>query len=82
MLLNHFPPLHYCRMVAIEPSSEMAAICRSKGLDVAEATVEELQGYEGQPDLLTAFELLEHLMHRESCWKRHSASCAPAGIFS
>ncbi|MDA2909540.1 class I SAM-dependent methyltransferase [Nitrospiraceae bacterium AH_259_D15_M11_P09] len=48
-------------MVAIEPSSKMAAICRSKGLDVAQATIEELEGYEGRFDVVTAFELLEHL---------------------
>lgn len=49
------------RMVAIEPSSEMAAICGSKALDVVQATVEELGGCKDRFDLLTAFELLEHL---------------------
>lgn len=49
------------RMVAIEPSSEMAAICGSKALDVVQATVEDLDDCEDRFDLLTAFELLEHL---------------------
>ncbi len=48
-------------MVAIEPSSEMAHICRSKGLEVAPTPIEELTGCNGRFNLLTAFELLEHL---------------------
>lgn len=49
------------RLVAIEPSPEMAAKCRSSGLEVVEATIEQLQGFDGQFGLLTSFELLEHL---------------------
>lgn len=49
------------RLVAIEPSPEMAAICRGKGLAVEESTIEDLEGRDGSFGLLTAFELLEHL---------------------
>lgn len=48
-------------LTAIEPSPEMARLCRDKGLAVVEAAVEDLRGYDGRFDLLTAFELLEHL---------------------
>lgn len=49
------------RYVAIEPSPEQAEICRAAGLDVICAPLESVSGREGQFDLLTAFELLEHL---------------------
>jgi len=68
-------------MVAIEPSSKMAAVCRSKGLDVAEATIEELQGYEGQFNLLTAFELLEHLFAPRVLLEQAFHLLCPGGYF-
>lgn len=49
------------RFVAIEPSLEQAEICRSLGVDVECCFVEELKKYDGTFDLLTAFELFEHL---------------------
>ncbi len=53
------------RLVAIEPSSEMAAICRSKGFEVVEHAVEDAPGWDGTFDLLTSFELFEHLYEPE-----------------
>ena len=47
-------------IVAIEPSVDMAKICRDKGLQVLESTLEEVSSAE-KFDLLTAFELFEHL---------------------
>lgn len=50
------------RFVAIEPSPEMAAICREKKLQVEQMAIETLtSAYRGQFALLTSFELLEHL---------------------
>lgn len=49
------------RLIAVEPSSEMAAICRGKGLEVIEHAVEDASGLSGTFDLLTSFELFEHL---------------------
>lgn len=50
-----------CRKIAIEPSVEQSKICRAKGIEVQCCSVEELEGYDQQFDLLTAFELFEHL---------------------
>jgi SAM-dependent methyltransferase len=50
-----------CRLVAIEPSPEMAALCRAKDLQVIETTIENVEGNAGTFDLITSFELLEHL---------------------
>lgn len=47
-------------IVAIEPSIDMAKICRDKGLSVLESTIEEIDP-SVKFDLLTAFELFEHL---------------------
>lgn len=47
-------------IVAIEPSVDMAKICRKKGLTVLEITLEDVDSDE-RFDLMTAFELLEHL---------------------
>lgn len=45
---------------AIEPSIDMAKLCRNKGLHVLESTLEEVSTTE-KFNLLTAFELFEHL---------------------
>lgn len=47
-------------IVAIEPSVDMANICRVKGLNVLESTLEAVSSTE-RFNLLTAFELFEHL---------------------
>lgn len=47
--------------VAIEPSVEMSKICVNKNIDVKCMCLEEIKGMEESFDLLTAFELLEHL---------------------
>lgn len=49
------------RMIAIEPSPEMAEICRSRDLEVIQLSIEEIRGGENSFDLLVAFELIEHL---------------------
>lgn len=47
-------------LVAIEPSIDMAKICRKKGFAVLETTLENV-GLNERFDLMTAFELFEHL---------------------
>jgi SAM-dependent methyltransferase len=49
------------RLTAIEPSGEMADICRDKGLEVIHCGIEDITGRNGTFDLLTSFELMEHL---------------------
>jgi len=46
---------------AIEPSKDMAALCREKGILVNENMLENLVGKIEKYDLLTSFELFEHL---------------------
>lgn len=51
----------HCKLVAIEPSTEMADTCQGKGLEVIPSPIEDVAGWDGQFDLLTSFELFEHL---------------------
>lgn len=47
--------------LAIEPSASLAAQCRSKGFAVVEDIVENVVGFDGTADLVTCFEVLEHV---------------------
>jgi len=67
------------KLVAIEPSPNMAKICRGKGLEVDEATIEDLDERDGCFSLLTAFELLEHLHKPESMISKAFRLLLPGG---
>lgn len=69
------------QMLAIEPSPEMATVCRSKGLNVVQATIEGLEDYEGHFGLLTAFELLEHLYEPRALLEKAFGLLRPGGYF-
>lgn len=49
-------------MSAIEPSPDMAKICRDKGFHVIPAMLEDVDASKDRFDLITAFELFEHLL--------------------
>lgn len=48
-------------LLAVEPSGSLARECRSKGLTVVEDIVEHVTGHEGSADLVTCFEVFEHV---------------------
>lgn len=66
-------------LVAIEPSPEMAAIGRAKGFVVEEHTIESLAGHAGRFQLVTAFELLEHLHEPRLFLKKAFDLLCPGG---
>lgn len=47
--------------MAIEPSASLAQECRAKGFEVVEDIVENVKGLDNTADLLTCFEVLEHV---------------------
>jgi SAM-dependent methyltransferase len=51
---------------AIEPSPEMAGICREAGFDVIESPVEDINERLGEFGLVTLFELFEHVYDPQS----------------
>lgn len=66
--------------VAIDPSLEMAEICQKKELEVLNSTLEDLDNGQISFDLLTAFELLEHLCNPRLFFKKVYAILKPGGI--
>lgn len=54
------------RLIAIEPSREMSEICRSKGFEVLPCALEEVGGRNEKFDLLTSFELFEHVFEPQT----------------
>lgn len=69
------------KLVAIEPSPDQAEICSRKGLDVKCCSLEEVKGYEGQFDLLTAFELFERLFDPYTFLNHVLQLLKPGGFF-
>ncbi|MDO8463836.1 MAG: class I SAM-dependent methyltransferase [Gallionella sp.] len=49
------------QLLAIEPSASLAKECRSKGFAVVEDIVENVVGHDNSADLVTCFEVLEHV---------------------
>lgn len=47
--------------VAVEPSESLARECRAKGFQVVEDIAENVSGFDGHADLVTCFEVLEHV---------------------
>lgn len=68
-------------LTAIEPSADMAALCREKGLGVEEAMLEEMDPPGEAFDLLTAFELFEHLHDPVTFVEAVRSLLRPGGLF-
>ncbi len=49
------------KAIAIEPSKNLANVCRGKGLEVVENFAERVDGYDSVADLVVCFEVLEHV---------------------
>lgn len=47
------------KIIAVEPSHDLAEVCRQKGLDVVEKLIEDAEL--DKVDVITSFELIEHL---------------------
>ena len=49
------------RVVAVEPTPQLADACRARGVEVVERRVEDAGAEMPRPDVLVAFEVIEHL---------------------
>lgn len=67
------------RLIAIEPSGEMIDICREKGLEVIPCAIEDVQGWDDRFDLLTSFNLLEHIYDPDEFLKKVRHLLRPGG---
>lgn len=68
-------------IVAIEPEATMAKLCRQKGLPVIEQALEDIPVADTRFDLLTAFELMEHLHRPLTFVEKAAALLNPGGSF-
>lgn len=68
------------RLVAIEPGDKLAQVCREKGLEVVATVAEEAAAMFGQADLVTSFEVIEHV-HQPSVFVKSLYNlCRPGGL--
>lgn len=67
------------RYIGIEPSVEMAGICSDKGLEVEAKCLEDIKDGGREFDLLTAFELIEHLFDPRLFLKKVYRLLKPGG---
>lgn len=72
------PEIH---AVAIEPSIQMANICKEKKLEVICKPIEEIDDKNENFDFLSAFELIEHLHDPQILFKKVHAMLRPKGFF-
>lgn len=69
------------RLIAIEPSKEMAEMCRAKNLIVIEKLLENIEDSIGYYDVLTSFELFEHLFDPAAFLNTVHRLLKPGGLF-
>ena len=67
------------KLIAIEPSEEMSEICKSKGFEVLSCAIEDINGWEGNFDLLTSFELFEHIYSPQTFLMKARELLRPCG---
>jgi len=67
-------------VTAIEPTPEMAAACRQRGVSVIEAGIEQVAGHVAPADVLVAFEVVEHLFDPKVFFDQAAALLKPGGI--
>jgi 2-polyprenyl-3-methyl-5-hydroxy-6-metoxy-1,4-benzoquinol methylase/Zn ribbon nucleic-acid-binding protein len=67
------------RVVALEPEPHLAETCRAKGLEVIEAPVERA-ALESGVDVVTSFEVIEHLFSPREFVERCAAVLRPGGL--
>ena len=67
------------RVVALEPEPHLAETCRAKGLEVIEAPVEQAQ-LDAGVDVVTSFEVIEHLFSPRGFVERCATVLRPGGL--
>jgi len=69
----------FSRVIALEPQPHLAQTCRDKGLEVIEAPVEQAR-LEAGVDVVTSFEVIEHLFSPRAFIERCAAILRPGGL--
>ena len=67
-------------VLAIEPTPELAAACRSRGVKVIEKRVEDVGEEAGSADVLVSFEVIEHLFEPRRFLENAKKLVKPGGL--
>lgn len=70
----------FSRFIAVEPTPDLAATCRKRGLEVIESPVEHVSLPDGSVDVVASFEVIEHLFSPRDFLKQCSRLLRPGGI--
>ncbi|MBA7529110.1 Ubiquinone biosynthesis O-methyltransferase, mitochondrial [subsurface metagenome] len=68
------------RIIAVEPTPDLAETCRRKGLEVIERPIEQVEFEQGSIDVVASFEVLEHLFSPKEFLLSCSSLLSPGGI--
>jgi 2-polyprenyl-3-methyl-5-hydroxy-6-metoxy-1,4-benzoquinol methylase len=68
------------RVVAVEPTPELASACRERGVTVIERRVEDLGGLLEAVDVAVAFEVIEHLFSPAGFLASMASRIVPGGL--
>jgi 2-polyprenyl-3-methyl-5-hydroxy-6-metoxy-1,4-benzoquinol methylase len=71
----------FARTIALEPEPHLAQTCVVKGLEVVQAPVEQAQMPVDEVDVITSFEVIEHLFSPRELLLRCADLLAPGGLF-
>lgn len=71
----------FSRVIAVEPTPDLASTCRKRGLEVLEMPVEQLPAaFSGSIDVVASFEVIEHLFAPVEFLQRVALLLKPGGI--
>jgi 2-polyprenyl-3-methyl-5-hydroxy-6-metoxy-1,4-benzoquinol methylase/predicted RNA-binding Zn-ribbon protein involved in translation (DUF1610 family) len=71
----------FSRVVAVEPTPDLAATCRGRGVEVIESPVERIQLREDELfDVVVSFEVIEHLFNPKAFVANMARLLKPGGI--
>lgn len=68
------------RVIAVEPTPELAQACRDRGVRVIERRIEDIRGEVAEADVVVAFEVIEHLFEPRVFVEGLHAILKPGGL--
>jgi SAM-dependent methyltransferase len=68
------------KVIAVEPTPEMAASCRARGIEVINKRIEDMTDEVPEADLVVAFETIEHLYEPALFIKQCARFLRPGGL--
>lgn len=71
---------YFERVIAVEPTPDLAATCRKKGLEVVERRIEEAQIGGGPVSAVASFEVIEHLFDPREFLEGCARLLPPGGL--